>query len=500
MTQQITERLRRKVEEELKRWDVPSASLCIVKDGETLLSCGCGLRDNAQAPADGRTLYQIASCTKAFTAAAAAILATEGKLDFDKPVLEYIPGFRLNDRYATENLTIRDFLSHRSGLPRHEYAWYGTGFGREELMRNLKDLPLSAPIRYRFQYSNFNYLIAGALIEELSGMKFEDFLSEKLLKPLGMERSKVYFADMYPEPNHALAFDHTQEDTMEGTRQIDFYTSPAMDASQRVGDPTAAAGCVVSCAEDMAKWLKFLLNRGKVGETQLIREDLIDLLFTPHVDTGDGGAYAPQRSMTSYALGWQVYNFRGHRMLEHGGNINGFSSSTALLPDLGLGVFVSVNMNVSLLADAIVQTVMDAFLKTEDTDWFERLYKANGDLFVSVKEFFAAFGGEAKQGTHPSHALAEYAGDYEAPGYRRMRILYQDERLTLDFNTFVVGLKHHHYDSFATEGTVGEMPPGLILTFGTSGAGEIVSVSATLGTEPGLKPIVFTKKTEEGSL
>ena len=117
MTQQITEKLRRKVEEELKRWDVPSASLCIVKDGETLLSCGCGLRDNEKVPADGETLYQIASCTKAFTAAAAAILATEGKLDFDKPVLEYIPGFRLNDRYATENLTVRDFLSHRSGLP-----------------------------------------------------------------------------------------------------------------------------------------------------------------------------------------------------------------------------------------------------------------------------------------------------------------------------------------------------------------------------------------------
>lgn len=136
--------LRAQAAEQAREWDVPSLSICVVQDGKTLLCDGIGMRDNASRPADAQTLYQIASCTKAFTATAAAVLATEGKLDFDAPVIEYLPAFRLNDRYATENLTLRDFLSHRSGLPRHEYAWYGTGFSREQLLKNLKDLPLSA--------------------------------------------------------------------------------------------------------------------------------------------------------------------------------------------------------------------------------------------------------------------------------------------------------------------------------------------------------------------
>ena len=129
-----------KIEEQLKKWEIPSASIAVVKEGQTLVARGFGMLDNDCTPANEDTLYMIASCSKAFTATAAAVLATEGKLDFDTPIIEYMPEFRLNDRYATENLTVRDFLSHRSGLPRHEYAWYGTGFTRAELMKNLKEM------------------------------------------------------------------------------------------------------------------------------------------------------------------------------------------------------------------------------------------------------------------------------------------------------------------------------------------------------------------------
>ena len=489
----IAETLRACAQEQLNAWDVPSLSLCLVKDGKTLLCGGVGLRDDSSLPADGKTLYQIASCTKAFTATAAAVLATEGKLDFDVPVIEYLPSFRLNDRYATENLTLRDFLSHRSGLPRHESAWYGTGFTREQLMKNLKDLPLSAPIRYRFQYSNFNYLIAGAVIEEVSGLPFEDFLKEKLLLPLGMARSETYLSAMRGADNAALPFDHDREYTMTGKRCIPFYRSPAEDDEGRIGDPTAAAGCVCSCAEDMEKWLRFNLNRGKVGERQLVRGDLMDLLATSHIDTGDGGAYGPQRAMTSYGLGWSLYSYRGHKMLEHGGNINGFTTSTALVPDLDLGVFVSANMNVTLLPDALVQTAVDLALGETDGDWFRRLKAHNQAMFEGVVSFFAAFGGEAVPGTKPSHALSDYAGVYEAPGYRRFLIEEKDGRLTADFNHFFVGLKHHHYDTFSTDGPIGELPAGLTLTFAADPRGAVSALSVTLGSEKGLKPIVFTK-------
>ena len=481
------------IEEQLNIWEIPSVSVCVVKDGKTLLCDGFGLRDNDKNKADGDTLYQIASCSKAFTATAAAVLATEGKLDFDTPIIEYMPDFRLNDRYATENLTVRDFLSHRSGLPRHEYAWYGTGFSRQQLMRNLKDLPLSAPIRYRFQYSNFNYLIVGCLIERISGMEFEEFLTEKLSKPIGMTRTVARAAYMRADSNHALPFAHDEDYGMTGIRAIPFYRSPAENDDELVGDPTAAAGCVCSCASDMAKWLQFNLNKGRVGDTQLVREDLMELITTPHTDTGDGGAFEPQRTMTSYGLGWSIYSYRGHKMMEHGGNINGFTSSTAFVPDQNLGVFVSLNMDVALLTDALVQHVIDEVLGAPDADWFNRIRKYNEDMFEHVKTFFASMGGEVKDDTTPSHPIADYAGTYEAPGYRRFLITEENGKLTADFNTFVVGLKHHNYDSFTTDRTVGELPPGLILTFAADPKGAIRTLSVMLGSEKGLKPIVFTK-------
>ncbi len=480
-----------KIGEQLNKWDVPSASVSIVENKKVLFSGGIGLRDNASLPADADTLYQIASCTKAFTGTAAAVLATEGKLDFDTPISQYMPEFRLSDDYATHHLTVRDLLSHRTGLPRHELAWYGTGFSRELLMKNLKYLPFNAPIRYKFQYSNFNYLIIGSLIEKITGMQFEHYLMEHLLRPIGMEKTEVFTARMLSNQNHALPFDHDEPFTTTGIKQIPFYFSPGIAADE--GDPCGAAGCINSCASDMVKWLEFNLNRGKVGEKELVREDLMDLIITPHIDMGSTGIYAPERSVQAYGLGWMIYTYRGHKMVEHGGNLNGFTSSTAFVPELGLGVFVSVNMNVSLLAEAIVHETIDAVLGQSDGDWNSRLMKYNKEIFEESKELFANFGGSPIPGTTPSHPLTDYAGEYNAPGYRRFIISYENGSLTADFNTFIVSLRHHHYDSFATIDVLGELPAGVILSFGTSPDGKINSLSVLLGGESNLKPIVFTK-------
>ena len=482
-----------KIEEQLKKWEIPSASIAVVKDGQTLLARGFGMLDNDKTPANEDTLYMIASCSKAFTATAAAVLATEGKLDFDTPIIEYMPEFRLNDDYATRNLTVRDFLSHRSGLPRHEYAWYGTGFTRDQLMKNLKDLPLSAPIRYTFQYSNFNYLIVGVLIEKISGMPFEQFLSEKLLKPLGMDKSVTYLSLMRNAENRALPFNHAEDFSMTGIRPIDFYKSPAEDDNALVNDPTAPAGCVSSCASDMVKWLNFNINKGKVGDVQLVREDLMELISTSHCDTGNGGACEPQRTMTSYGLGWSIYAYRGMKMMEHGGNINGFTSSTAFIPAKGIGVFVSLNMDVAMMTEAVVQYAIDELLGYEDADWFNRMYAYNGAMFEHVKQFYASIGGEPKPDTVPSHKLEEYAGTYEAPGYRRFIITCEGDHLVADFNSYIFPLKHHHYDSFASKDTIGELPPGLVITFAADPKGDITTLSCQLGSEKGLKPSVFTK-------
>ena len=481
--------------EQLRLWNVAAASVTVVKDNEVLFADGLGMRDGESLPADRDTLFPIASCTKAFTATALALLATEGKLDFDRPVREYIPDFRLNDAYATDHLTIRDFLSHRSGLPRHEFAWYGTGFTRPELMKHLKDLPLNAPIRYRWQYSNFNYLIAGALIEAVSGMPFEEFLDSRLLKPIGMTSSKVYNSDFLAVENKALPYDCAEEYTLGESVRIPYYSSPAEDAEGRVGDPTAAAGCIASNAGDMARWLMFNLNRGKNGEEQLVREDLMDLISTVHMFLGEGGgAFGPERSSESYGLGWSIYQYRGRKMVEHGGNINGFTSTTAWLPGENIGVFVSINQNVCMIADAIAHSVIDALIGETGTDWYAKMLKYNKDMYENVKAVLKSFGGEPVPGTTYSHPLEDYAGEYEAPGYRRVLILLAEGELSVDFNHFFAPLGHHHYDIFATRGPLGEFPSGLPLEFGTGTTGKIETVTIRLGTEKDLAPIVFRKK------
>lgn len=160
---------------------------------------------------------------------------------------------------------------------------------------------------------------------------------------------------------------------------------------------------------------------------------------------------------------------------------------------MNLGVFISVNMDVALIADAFVQETVDAVMGATDGNWYQRMLDNNKAMFDRVKKFYAAFGGTPVPNTKPSHPIGDYAGVYEAPGYRRFLITEKDGKLTADFNHFVVGLKHFHYDSFATEDTIGELPAGFVITFGANPKGEISTLSATLGSEQGLKPIIFTK-------
>ena len=189
-------------------------------------------------------------------------------------------------------------------------------------------------------------------------------------------------------------------------------------------------------------------------------------------------------------------------MVEHGGNINGFTATNAWVPDLNLGIYMDVNRDVALLPDAVVHELIDSFLReagemVPDAGWKDRIYKYNSDMFESVKKLFLSFGGEAIPGTSPSHEMAAYAGWYEAPGYRRVLITEENGALTLDFNHFIVGLKHHHYDTFATTGLLGELPSGLNVRFETRADGVVDRVVMLLGSEKDLDPIVFIRKEEE---
>lgn len=492
------EKALKEAEHQLKVWNVPSAVIAVVKGDEVLYAGGIGYRDNDSLPADDHTLVQIASCTKAFTATALAVLATEGKFDFDKPLTEYLPDFRLNDSYATEHLTMRDYLSHRSGLPRHEYAWYDTGFTRKELLHNLRYLPLNAPIRYRYQYSNFNYMIAGAVIEAISGMQFEDFLKEKVLLPLGMKESTVYDFDFHKRENIGVPYDYKEIYTMGEIKQISYYGSDAISEDARSGDPTAAAGCIGSNSRDMAKWLSYNLRRGKKEDgSELISEEMYDLMTSSHSFLAEtGGANAPEHGMETYGLGWRIFRYRGKKVIEHGGNLPGFSSTVMISPEDDIGVFVSSTLNVTLFSDATAHYILDSLTGAPDGNWYERMKKQNEDMFTRVKEFFAPKG-EPVPNTSPSHDLPSYAGTYRVPGYREAVISEENGKLYLAFNNHTLPLSHWHYDVFVTDTELDEIPPGLQVRFESDNDGNVTKLIMLLGSEKDLEPITFTKEVQQ---
>ena len=259
---QFLEFIRTQAIEGLKLWESPSVSIGIIKDGRIVMCEGFGNRDEDH-PATGSTLYQLASCTKAFTSALVAILVDQGKLSWDTPLIQYLPGVRFYEDSTTSAITLRDILCHRSGLPRHEYSWYGTDFTKEELIFNLRYLEPNKPIRTKFQYNNYGYILAGYAVETVTGKTWEQCVEEFLLKPLGMDRTNMFIDAMKEDPDHALPYDRTDpaESMMKGMKPIPFYKMPQEDYETQQGSPAGPAATVNSSVEDMLKWVQLHLRR-----------------------------------------------------------------------------------------------------------------------------------------------------------------------------------------------------------------------------------------------
>ena len=238
--QEFLDYIRKQAEDGLKLWDSPSVAIGIIKDGKVVLCEGFGHRDvEAGFPATGKSLYQMGSCSKAFTSALVAILVDQGKLSWDEPLINYLPNVRFLEDYTTSNLTMRDILSHRSGLPRHEYAWYGTDFTKEELVFNLRYLEPNKPIRTKFQYNNYGYILAGYAVEKITGKTWEECVQEYILNPLGMERSNMFVDATTTDPDHAEPYDRPDAaaDNMKGMKKIPFYKMAEEDYTTQTGSP-----------------------------------------------------------------------------------------------------------------------------------------------------------------------------------------------------------------------------------------------------------------------
>ena len=500
--QQFLDQLRVQVQEGLTLWESPSVSIGIIKDGRTVMCEGFGKRDE-DLPATGSTLYQLASCSKAFTSALVAIMVDQGKLSWDTPLIHYLPGVRFYEDYTTSNLTLRDVLCHRSGLPRHEYSWYGTDFTKEELIFNLRYLEPNKPIRTKFQYNNYGYILAGYAVETVTGKTWEQCVEEYLLKPLGMDRTNMFVDAMTADPDHAEPYDRTDPaaSMMKGMRKIPIYKMPQEDYASRKGSPAGPAATVNSSVEDMLKWVSLHLNNGEFAGKQIISKESMAQMHKPNMllpalfDMPQEETQHP-----SYGLGWFVESYRGHTLVEHGGNLDGFSAYTSFIPDLNLGVVVYTNMNVSQLHVALAKEIYDYYMGVESGNWVARYHAHLSKQSDKRLDFTTPFTGGRTEGTVPSHPLADYVGTYTRDGYTPVSVRLENGELYLKFIDADTKLKHYHYDTFLTSDLMGggEIPPGLPVTFQTAPfRSEIDTLIMPLCFEEGAAPIRFRKQNKQ---
>ncbi|MCU0339866.1 MAG: serine hydrolase [Spirosomaceae bacterium] len=430
------------VNQQLTEWRVPGASVAIVKNGKLLYTKGYGLKDVKQnLPVTAQTLFPIASCTKSFTSALLAMLADEGKLDWNKPVKDYMADFQLHDEYATRTVTPRDLVSHRTGLPRHDWVWLYANLNRESLFERLKYLPLSKPVYAQYQYNNLMYLAAGVLIERLTGKSWEDNIRERIFRPLGMNQSLLTYPELFLSQDYALSY-RDQNGTWE-----------PMGFGSNV-DAIGPAGSIKSNAPEMANWLLLHLNKGKWGDKQLIAEAQLKENHTPQTIVSPAEVTFPELGFASYGMGWNINTYRGHLRYLHNGSIEGYRSQMVFFPNDSVGVVVLTNTGSAdyHFVGSVCNYVSDKLLNMSAIDWTSRLKKAQAEAKDKVEKAKQEQATKRKPDTKPSHLAEGYAGVYEHPAYGSFTLEARAEgSFSGAFHGQAFRLLHYHYDIF--EGT-----------------------------------------------
>ena len=444
----------RYVAQAVRDWRVPGLAIAVVKGDSVVLAKGYGVLDLTKpAPVTEHTRFAIGSTTKAMTSAALGMLVDEGKLRWDDRVIDHLPDFRLYDPYVTRELTIRDLLTHRSGLPGTDLLWTRGDMSQAEMIRRLRHVRPASSFRSQFAYQNVVYAIGGALIEKASGMPWEDFIRARIFAPLGMTESEPLVAGIASRPNVATPHGEIR-DTV---RAVPIRTT----------DPVASAGSVWSSVSDMAKWMRFVLDSGRVGGKRLLAAGTFTEWVTPQIRAPV--ALYPALSLArphifSYALGWFVQDYRGETVWMHTGSINGLSAIVGLLPDRRAGVFVLANLDHAELRHALMYRVFDMYAGNPERDWSAELLKLfRGDRTA------APVAARPANAAPPSLALARYAGTYSDSTYGSVEVTVADGSLRAKFGNEDLGLlAPWEYEIFRS--------PESVLTFVPDGRGNVASL------------------------
>ncbi|MBI3665039.1 MAG: serine hydrolase [Acidobacteria bacterium] len=453
------------MEKALKDWNAPGVGVGIVINDKLVFAKGYGYRDyEKKLPFTPTTLCQIASNSKLFTAVAAGLLVEEGKLTWDKPVRESVPAIRFYDDALNSNVTLRDMLSHRTGITRHDMIWYKADLSRKGLFERLKYMGPKEPLRQTFLYNNMMYAAAGYLIELGSGKTWEEFVRDRILGPLGMSATVYSVAEMLKQEDHGVPFTEKRDTT-------ELYKIPYYEDTAGV----APAGAIISSIQEMSHWLIALMNEGKYGGKQVLPPSALKATLEPAIALPNTMAETRgywELLNATYGMGRNAASYRGHLLTYHGGDLPGFHSQVSFMPRERIGVIVFVIGNhCASLYNTVSFNVYERLLGLDQTPWSDRWLEIRLKGKKAGTEARAKAGVERIPDAKPSHSLADYLGEYEHPAYGALKVGMKDGQLRFDFHKIQLPLAHFHYDRFDTPDD--EIYGKWSVSFSTSPQGDV---------------------------
>ena len=477
----------KELKEVLETWKAPGFAVAVVEKNKIIYAKGFGYRDfENKIPVTPNTLFAIGSCSKAFTTSLLGILQSENKISFDERPGAYIPGFKFYKQEMNNSVTIKDMMSHRTGLPRHDFSWYlFPGNSKDSLLQRVAFQEPFAGVREKWYYNNFMYLAQGVIIEKVTGKSWEENVSEKLFEPLEMSRSNLSIDEL--EKSEDIAFGYKlKNDSI--ILKMDYYRIAAM----------SPAGSINSSVNEMSNWLITWINGGKFNDIEILPSSFVDQAKSSQMVVS--GAIPekehPDLHLSNYGYGWFISSYKGHYRVQHGGNINGFSANACFFPSDSIGIVVLTNQNGSAIPSVVRNIIADRVLDESSTDWNKELKERREKAVREQEEAKSASISSRKSGTKTSHILEEYTGTYEHPGYGSFDLLVERDSLFAQFPLMKFWLRHYHYDVFEPfevekSGIDTTETSELRFNFTTNNSGEIASLQVKM--EAALDPIEFKR-------
>lgn len=471
----------------LEKWHAPGFAVAVVEKNKLIYARGFGYRDaEMKLAVTPHTQFAIGSCTKAFTSALLGILKEENKLSFDDSPIQFIPELRFSRPELNNLITIRDIMTHRTGLPRHDFSWYlFPTHSRDSLVRRIAHQPPFAGIREKYYYNNFMFLLQGVIAERITGKSWEENIKEKFFEPLQMTQSTAVIDGLKHGTEAAKGYRLVNKTKLE---RVNYYDIAAM----------GPAGSINSSVTEMANWVITWINGGKFNGKQILPAAYVKEAISSHtiVNAEPPDAQYPDIQMGNYGYGWFLSSYKGHYRAEHGGNIDGFSANTSFFPTDSIGIVVLTNQSGSVLPQLIRNMISDRMLNLKRTDWNAYFTKRMEDAEKQQQAAQAAARSTQKKNTRPSHNLHEYTGTYFHPGYGKLHLFVANDSLFARAKLKTFWLKHYHYDVFVPfekeNGKIDTTASGnLKFNFLTGDNGEVTA--ALIKLEPAVDALEFKR-------